>query len=40
MAGIAGHVAVAFEIVFVDGEHHFHHFAGGDFCFLVVFIEF
>ena len=39
MAGIAGHIAVSFEIVFVDGEHHLHHFAGGDFRLLVVFLE-
>ena len=30
---------MAFEIVFVDGEHHLHHFAGGDFRLLVVFVE-
>ncbi len=39
MAGVAGDIAVAFEIVFVDGEHHLHHFASGDFRLLVVFVE-
>src|SRR5580658_208598 len=39
MAGIAGDFAVAFETVFIDGEHHLHHFAGGDFGLFVVLFE-
>src|SRR5690242_11934896 len=39
MARIASHLTVSFEIVFVDGEHHLHHFARGYFCLLVVLVE-
>ena len=39
VAGVAGDFFLAFEIVFVDGVHHFDHFAGGELGLLVVFVE-
>ncbi len=36
MAGIAGNLAVTFEVVFIDRHHHGDHLARGDFGLLVV----
>jgi hypothetical protein len=38
MAGVAGDLAVALEVLLVDGHHHGHHFARHEFGFLVVLV--
>jgi hypothetical protein len=39
VAGVAGDYFLSFEIVFIDGVHHFDHFARGKLGLLVVFVE-
>src|ERR1700676_3129431 len=39
MAGVTGHLAAIFEIVFVESKHHLHHAVSGALRLLVIFFE-
>ena len=39
MAGIASHLTLTVEVIFINSEHHLHHFARGLLWLLIVLLE-